>query len=906
MTKRIAILLTAFTVACAAADAPLPAADPIPVVSSPGTAEKAIAAARAAQRGYAVDLTTGSSGTILKAASKTKLAPGRYRLHALVATTPHDNFIVDAVELVLQVNKASRRFERQKAFPKPGKLRSVYMDFAVKAGPPVLIKAGWFVGDSMLDLKGGLKRHQARKVYAAQRQNALNMLKLKQAGGPGGGLGEDDDELLLDEEEDKQLQLRKLSGWKLPPYRLLLAGLVIERISPVRVLQVQTEKAVYAPDEPAGIQVLLRNAGDAAADVKVKLTVAVDGKNNKQVLGPYSVTLPAGKKLQYDVPDTISLPAAGTLAHIHAVAAVETLRPDVGHGLLIVQPPQRAVKKRPKKVFAHYMGCWPAGRGPLRYERLNLPQHFRHESKDDAMKRGAHVRNFDLVPPDKELTQEESADLEIRRAMRIGIDGFAINAWAGGNDARKSLDLLFKVAETKDYPFELTVCIDAMCGGSIVDTVRYVLDKYGKSPKLARRDGKPLVFGYMSTCNCVGYMYGKARVAKHEQAKWITSPQGWHLMGQAFLDAERKLGQDIYYHYGVGYFFLKHGKAAPKGALTEATKVLSRYVEAFGGFSHVRNGAVVGKAVQAAGAEWGGAIGMYQKENIPFETYSPKGTEWLEGKWADMRRQKTTLLQLITWNDYGENTNIAPAYDTRYTLYDLTGYHIQWWKTGKQPQVDHDRVYLIYAKYPRGAKVYPFHEGARRGRALEVLTILTKPGKIRLPGRNIEYDAPAGYHREQFPLKPGAVVAEVIRDGKVDVRLESPEPITDKPFRESNGFVCHSTEFTKHWQADFGKTKPFLYSEYGDVDKDGLPNWFEMYWFSKERKFKPERSGDLLEDAEEIKYSKWLDFSTAGVADPDADPDRDGKSNLEEYRNQTDPTINPNPEMAVEPDGLLD
>ncbi|MBM4030805.1 MAG: hypothetical protein FJ291_03370 [Planctomycetes bacterium] len=37
----------------------------------------------------------------------------------------------------------------------------------------------------------------------------------------------------------------------------------------------------------------------------------------------------------------------------------------------------------------------------------------------------------------------------------------------------------------------------------------------------------------------------------------------------------------------------------------------------------------------------------------------------------------------------------------------------------------------------------------------------------------------------------------------------------------------------------------FVYSEYGDADRDGLPNWFEMYWFGK-----------------------WGDLRTATVADP--------------------------------------
>ena len=298
------------------------------------------------------------------------------------------------------------------------------------------------------------------------------------------------------------------------------------------------------------------------------------------------------------------------------------------------------------------------------------------------------------------------------------------------------------------------------------------------------------------------------------------------------------------------------------------------------------------KAVRAAGAEWSMPVGHYQKENIPFECYVPKGTDWLH--WGQgALDQDATLLQLVTWNDYGENTCVAPAYNTRYTLYDLTGYEIALWKTGKEPNTDHDRVYLVYRKYPPGAKIFPFHAkfSGIEGGVIEVLTRLLQPATIRLPGRAIEYTAPAGYSRQQFPVTAGPLIAELVRDGKVELRLESPEPITDKPFREDNGLVCWSSEEARFWKEDFGNAPPFWYSEYGDIDNDGLPNWFEMYWFSKERGFKPKANdSELLDGTPKLRYSRWLDFSTATFADPAADLNGDGKTNLEKYRAQTDPT----------------
>jgi hypothetical protein len=77
--------------------------------------------------------------------------------------------------------------------------------------------------------------------------------------------------------------------------------------------------------------------------------------------------------------------------------------------------------------------------------------------------------------------------------------------------------------------------------------------------------------------------------------------------------------------------------------------------------------------------------------------------------------------------------------------------------------------------------------------------------------------------------------------------------------------TCFSTEFLRHWKADFGDAPPLLRGEYADDDQDGLPNWFEMYWFGK-----------------------CLDWSTATVADPKA-LGKDGKTNLQHYLDQTAP-----------------
>jgi len=236
--------------------------------------------------------------------------------------------------------------------------------------------------------------------------------------------------------------------------------------------------------------------------------------------------------------------------------------------------------------------------------------------------------------------------------------------------------------------------------------------------------------------------------------------------------------------------------------------------------------------------------------------------------WASAIRNDSTLIQFVTWNDYTENTHLAPGYETRYTILDLNRHFVDWWKTGQPPSSEHDKIYLLYRKYPVDAKIFPFQPIQRESDGvLEVLTILPEPAVLRLPGRDAEWEAPAGLSFKHFPVTPGPVVAELLRGGEVQIRLESPDPITDRPFRQINSLTCFSTEFERHWREDFGDEPPLVRGLYADDDADGMPNWFEMYWFGK-----------------------FLDWDTATGADPDADFNNDGKTNLEHYLDQSDPT----------------
>ena len=864
----------------AAGPAAKPAAPPpnevaIKVVETEAAAKASLEKARQSGTGLVADLALGHEGQLVRAESAESLPPGRYRLHALVARSPHDHILAEAVALRLTAGPATNVFDPPSWFPAAGELAPVRLDLVVDKPGKLTIAADWIVGDTKLDREKYRDVAEARRAYRAQRQSAINQVGLK--GGPDMSLQQsapDDDgldELLA--EDAPRLAPRPLAGAGLPSHRLMLTGLVLERLSPVAVVAVKTDAAAYEPGATGKVTVDLHNLAAEPVTAKLLWTVEDDSRPGEAVARhEETVTLAAGERRGHSLADALATTGIARLGRVRVEAVVGALRADACRAPFVVLPPARArPAERPKKVFAHSMGCYPAGTGVTSLHLFEASAAMLHESQDPVAAIGGRFRNFPLVWQERglmkgknggwPLTAEESADLEIRRAMRIGIDGFAVDAWAGGDDAKKSFETLIKVAAEKNYPFEMTLCLD---GVDPVSTVKWLLKNHGKNPKLARRDGKPMVFEYNSSfmANAVLEASIDERIPQSDRLAAVrrlrTTELGWHLMGQTYRKYEELIGEPIFFSFDLCWLFFQVPDVKPDIPV-RAAAAIARHVPllwSFSTFGFPGNADEISKAVREAGAEWGGAASYHQKENYcygtNFEVFMPQGTEWLFWTWNDLRRQEATCLQLITWNDYTENTNIAPAYNTRYGIYELTGHQIQKWRTGKEPVPDHDQVYVVYPKYPKEAKIWPFR-GQGGNRAIEIKTILTAPATIRLPGRSIEYEAKAGmdwisddwenkdWNEEsqairakdnfcraqgfrQFPVTPGPVIVEVVREGKVVLRVESPEPITDRPFRQDCGAVCWSSEEERHWKADFGDKPMLRYSEYGDADNDGLPN----------------------------------------------------------------------------------
>ena len=517
-----------------------------------------------------------------------------------------------------------------------------------------------------------------------------------------------------------------------------------------------------------------------------------------------------------------------------------------------------------KKIFAHYMGCFPPGYGALSWHLNNARKTMDYESDDYRKAIGGYLFNWPLLPQNAFYpTPEQSAELEIRRAIRAGIDGFAVDAWAGSKGAPLVFDTLIRTAERMKVPFEITICMDPGChpqnplepgnnAAEFAKSVNYIL-RHKNSPNLARRNGKILIFGYYSS-----------GVKTTKRIKTLPeSPEKWKHYAEGWREVERLAGTPLFIHYSIDSMRRKNP------AFRDYVLWASKHFDAVGAFL---NGDFSGdrelpRLIRANGAEWSQPM-LFQYNNKRGGTPGQEGLKTLRSCWEAAIANNSTLIQFVTWNDYGEDTSLAPGYTTGYTVPRITRHYAEKWKTGRETVLSKDELHLVYYRQTADAEVFPFQGRPRKSPGiLEVVSLLKTPGTVEVPGYG-RFPAPAGIHFHRFPLKKGKISARLLRGTPESAVLEvnAPEEVTDRPWREDHSMVCFGSNFQEEWQADFGSRPPLLYSENGDADSDGLPNWFEMFYFG---------------------HFPFMETATA--ANPDADPDSDGRTNLREYLEQSDP-----------------
>jgi hypothetical protein len=165
-----------------------------------------------------------------------------------------------------------------------------------------------------------------------------------------------------------------------------------------------------------------------------------------------------------------------------------------------------------------------------------------------------------------------------------------------------------------------------------------------------------------------------------------------------------------------------------------------------------------------------------------------ENTKLYRTMWEQAVTQNADWVQVITWNDYSESTEIAPSSETGYVFYDLTAYYIAIFKTGHRPAIRRDAIYAVYRNQPTNAELTRQKQGCAfipagsECNRIEMLAFLTAPAllSVSVGSGHIEQANQAGLQFFSVPLQNGTPRFTICRHGKPVISLMGPWEITPK------------------------------------------------------------------------------------------------------------------------------
>lgn len=155
-------------------------------------------------------------------------------------------------------------------------------------------------------------------------------------------------------------------------------------------------------------------------------------------------------------------------------------------------------------------------------------------------------------------------------------------------------------------------------------------------------------------------------------------------------------------------------------------------------------------------------------------------------------RDEIDIVQIITWNDYGESHYIGPIQGDQpnsqawvdgcnHTAWlDMTTYYANAFKTGSFPEINQDKIYLWARPHPRDAVASSDPVGKPQSYqlmedAVYAVVMATSPSKVTLstgPSSSQTFDVPAGVSKLSVPISAGGTMyGKIERDGNSIVEL---------------------------------------------------------------------------------------------------------------------------------------
>ncbi len=430
--------------------------------------------------------------------------------------------------------------------------------------------------------------------------------------------------------------------------------------------------------------------------------------------------------------------------------------------------PRNRLTASNRKVFAHYFTPYPVSINnkvpEAGYYRTNYLNPYGENGK--FLSKGGLLRQkpLDRAPvPEYEPFNITDMRHEVRMAAAMGLDGFAVDILDyNGTHWRRTLNMIDIAAQEFD-DFYVLVMPDMNSLSDPGDFVKIVRALNNKPAAYRLADGTLVVAPYLADNYSPTWWVQQVDKLRAEGIKLMLWPvyQGWGEDLEDFISAYPSRYRD--YLYGVSDW----GPRTPTA----------------GG----RLGAAVASA-HAQGVKWMSPVAPQDMRPKSMIFTEAGNSEALRNLWMSAINGGADWVQLISWNDYSEATEIAPSTGTGFGFYDLSTYYVQWFKLGR-PAIKRDAVYAFYRPHHSDAPLAPSSPQslvmqAMNGEAprdqIEMVAFLKAPAKLQIEinGYVYEKQAAAGMAVFRIPLTEGTPIFNVVRNGKVVESMRGAVDIT--------------------------------------------------------------------------------------------------------------------------------
>jgi hypothetical protein len=287
-------------------------------------------------------------------------------------------------------------------------------------------------------------------------------------------------------------------------------------------------------------------------------------------------------------------------------------------------------------------------------------------------------------------TDPKQVTRQIQDMISRGIDGVIIDWYGQGTTSDKATLLVMKEAEL--HPgFSFAIMVDAgtlkqtSCGGctpqqALVQHLRYIEQTYFSSPGYLRIQGRPLVTNFdIDLYYKIDWQAVNGAMASDPAFVFQNNAGFTHLVSNGSYSWVQPTTTD----FGTQYLtsFYKTGKS----------------------YSHMQTVGAAYKGFNDKMAAWGSSRVMNQQCGQTWlQTFSKINSLYDSGN-------QLNALQLVTWNDYEEGTEIESGIDNCVSVSAMvSGSSLKWKITGNENTIDHYKIYVS----PDGRNLMPLTDMA--------------------------------------------------------------------------------------------------------------------------------------------------------------------------------------------------